>query len=184
MSYVLGLDLGTSSLKGLLVNKAGKVVSTASADYPLIHPKSGYSEQSPEEWYLACNQIFKTLSENVEDFTDKLEGVSFSGQMHSLVLLNKQGDVLRNAILWNDVRNSKQCEVINSNFGKEILDITKNIAREGFTLPKIMWVQENEPDIWNQVHQILLPKDKEWMFKPPQSAWTPPVMNVLAPLRT
>ena len=100
MGYVLGLDLGTSSLKGLLVNKSGEIVKTASANYPLIHPHSGYSEQDPKEWIQAATKVMKELSETVDDFADKLEGISFSGQMHSLVLLDEDNEVLRNAILW------------------------------------------------------------------------------------
>lgn len=159
MSYVLGLDLGTSSLKGLLVDKSGKVIASASADYPLIHLKSGYSEQNPQEWLDACVKVFEQLSDDVDDFQSKLEGISFSGQMHGLVLLDADGKALRNAILWNDVRNSAECDRINTEFGEEILDITQNIAREGFTLPKVLWVQEHEPVLWAKAAQILLPKD-------------------------
>lgn len=159
MSYVLGLDLGTSSLKGLLVDKKGKVIASASADYPLIHLKSGYSEQNPQEWLEACVKVFEQLSAEVADFQMNLEGISFSGQMHGLVLVDAAGEVLRHAILWNDVRNSAECDRINTDFGEQILNITQNIAREGFTLPKILWVQEHEPELWAQVAQILLPKD-------------------------
>lgn len=157
--YVLGLDLGTSSLKGLLVDKAGKVIASASADYPLLHPKSGYSEQNPQEWLEACVKVFETLSLEVADFQASLEGISFSGQMHGLVLVDAEGHVLRDAILWNDVRNSAECQRINQEFGQQLIEITQNIAREGFTLPKILWVQAHEPDIWAKVSQILLPKD-------------------------
>lgn len=159
MSYVLGLDLGTSSLKGLLVNKEGNVVATATAEYPLLHPQPGFSEQNPQEWLDACDMVMDSLSDTVSDFKQKLQGISFSGQMHSLVLLDENGKVLRPAILWNDVRNSDECDRINTEFGEEVLSITQNIAREGFTLPKILWVQKHEPDIWKQVDQILLPKD-------------------------
>lgn len=159
MSYVLGLDLGTSSLKGLLVDKSGTVIGSASADYPLIHEQLGYSEQQPSEWLTACEKVIEQLSAIVNDFKTKLEGISFSGQMHGLVLLDEEGNVLRPSILWNDVRNSLECEQINSQFGDQILSITQNIAREGFTLPKVLWVQKNEPEIWDKVAKILLPKD-------------------------
>lgn len=164
MGYVLGLDLGTSSLKGLLINKSGEIVKTASANYPLIHPHSGYSEQDPNEWIQAAIKVMKELSETVDDFADKLEGISFSGQMHSLVLLDEDNEVLRNAILWNDVRTTKQSNEIMENFD-ELLSITKNRSLEGFTLPKILWVQQNEPEKWEQVRHILLPKDYlgHWM---------------------
>ncbi|MGX7031359.1 xylulokinase [Vagococcus zengguangii] len=159
MSYVLGIDLGTSSLKGLLVNKKGEVVATASSDYPLIHEKPGYSEQQPQDWMTACEQVLGQLKEEVADFTQELEGISFSGQMHSLVVLNDTHEVLRPAILWNDVRTTKQCERIMSEFGEEVLAITKNIALEGFTLPKVLWIQEEEPGIWAKVRHMMLPKD-------------------------
>lgn len=159
MAYVLGLDLGTSSLKGLLMNEKGQSCGSATADYPLLHPATGYSEQNPAEWLQACAKVFETLTTKVPDFTAELAGISFSGQMHSLVVLDDQKEVLRPAILWNDVRTTAQCERIMVDFGEEILEITKNIALEGFTLPKILWMQEKEPEIWQQVRHILLPKD-------------------------
>ena len=159
MAYVLGIDLGTSSLKGLLLDEQGKAVASAQKEYPLIHPKSGYSEQDPGQWILACEYVLDRLKSEVADFTEKLEGISFSGQMHSLVVLDEGNNVLRNAILWNDVRTTKQCKAITDAFGEELLAITKNIALEGFTLPKILWIQENEPEIWDKVRHMLLPKD-------------------------
>jgi len=159
MAYVLGIDLGTSSLKGLLLDEQGKLVASAHKDYPLIHPKSGYSEQDPAQWIAACESVLETLKGEVADFTEELEGISFSGQMHSLVVLDEAKHVLRNAILWNDVRTTKQCAEITDTFGEELLAITKNIALEGFTLPKILWIQENEPEIWGKVRHMLLPKD-------------------------
>lgn len=158
MGYVLGLDLGTSSLKGVLVNRTGEVVSTASEDYPLIQPKSGYSEQNPEEWIRATVKVINSISRDVNDLKEKLEGISFAGQMHSLVLLDANNKVLRNSILWNDVRTTKQSNYLMGNLD-QLLNITKNRPLEGFTLPKILWVQQNEPEIWEKVRHILLPKD-------------------------
>lgn len=158
MGYVLGLDLGTSSLKGLLVDKKGEIITTASESYPLIHPQSGFSEQDPNLWIKAANKVIAEISNTINDFTEKLEGISFSGQMHSLVLLDANDKILRNAILWNDVRTSKQSDQIMQNF-EELLEITKNRSLEGFTLPKILWIQEEEPEIWEQTRHILLPKD-------------------------
>lgn len=159
MRYVLGLDLGTSSLKGLLVNQTGEVVYTASSDYPLIHPKSGYSEQDPEEWYKAALNVLEKIVSEVPDAKEGLEAISFSGQMHSLVLLDEADAVLRPAILWNDVRTTQQCEQIKEILSEELITITQNKALEGFTLPKILWVKENEPKIFEQARQFLLPKD-------------------------
>lgn len=166
MEYVLGLDLGTSSLKGIVVNKQGKVILSKKADYSMKHIKTGYSEQNPNDWIKACKKILKELSA-YKDIISNIAGVSFSGQMHSLVLLDDKNQVLRDAILWNDVRNTKQCNYIMNEFGNELLNITYNVALEGFTLPKILWVQENEPEIWEKVNKILLPKDylRYWLTK-------------------
>ena len=112
MSYVLGLDLGTSGLKGILVNKEGKIVDEASSEYPLLTPKRGFSEQDPLEWFRAAKEVMKEIFKSTPDAKEKLEGISFSGQMHSLVLLDEKDDVLRNAILWNDVRTTNQCDFI------------------------------------------------------------------------
>lgn len=159
MNYVLGLDLGTSSLKGLLVNQLGEVVLTCTADYPLETPHVGFSEQNPNDWINALDKIMFEMVEKLPDIKEKLEGISFSGQMHSLVLIDKLGQVLRPAILWNDVRTTRECEKITEKLGDSLLAITKNIALEGFTLPKILWVQENEPEIWQRSYQFMLPKD-------------------------
>lgn len=159
MGYVLGIDLGTSSLKGLLMNKSGEVVAFAGYDYPLLHPKKGYSEQNPEEWVKACENVFKSLSEKVGDFKAELEGIAISGQMHGLVTLDGEENVVRPAILWNDTRTTKQCTEIMEGFGERLIAITKNKALEGFTLPKILWMQEEERELWVKVAHIMLPKD-------------------------
>ena len=159
MGYVLGIDLGTSSLKGLLMNKSGEVVAFAGYDYPLLHPKKGYSEQNPEEWVKACENVFKSLSEKVGDFKAELEGIAISGQMHGLVTLDGEDKVVRPAILWNDTRTTKQCTEIMEGFGERLITITKNKALEGFTLPKILWMQEEERELWVKVAHIMLPKD-------------------------
>lgn len=159
MSYVLGIDLGTSSLKGLLFDTGGNLIAQASSDYPLIHSQAGYSEQEPHEWLRACKDVLASLKNEVADLTTELRGLAISGQMHGLVLLDEHKEVLRPAILWNDTRTTKQCQRITEDLGEELIEITKNRALEGFTLPKILWVQENEPDIWQQVRHMMLPKD-------------------------
>ncbi|PEJ58630.1 xylulokinase [Bacillus sp. AFS002410] len=160
MKYVVGIDLGTSAVKILLVNQYGEVCQEVSRSYPLIQEKSGYSEQNPEEW---VEKTIDGLTELVRDFNghpNDIEGISFSGQMHGLVLLNKEKNCLRNAILWNDTRTTKQCEYINEIVGEErLLGITKNPALEGFTLPKLLWIKEFEPEIFEQASVFLLPKD-------------------------
>lgn len=159
MSYVLGLDLGTGSLKGLLMTKEGTIITTQSAEYPLITPKSGYSEQDPVEWLKAAEKVIQIIVKEIPDAASGIQGISFSGQMHSLVLLNEKNDVLRNAILWNDVRTTEQCREITETLKEDLITITKNRALEGFTLPKLLWVKEKEPEIWQQVEHFLLPKD-------------------------
>lgn len=159
MSYVLGLDLGTSGLKGILVNPEGEVVLSSSSEYPLISPKRGYSEQDPNVWYEATIKVIKDIVNKVPESSSTIEGISISGQMHSLVLLNKENDIIRNAILWNDVRTTKQSAKINRVLGEKLINITKNKALEGFTLPKLLWVQENEPENWKEIDVFLMPKD-------------------------
>jgi xylulokinase len=160
MKYVIGVDLGTSAVKVLLINQQGEVCQEVSKSYPLIQEKSGYSEQNPEEWVektiLALNELVAKFDGDVES----IEGISFSGQMHGLVLLDGNHQVLRNAILWNDTRTTKQCHDIYELVGESrLFDITKNPALEGFTLPKILWVKENEPAVYEQASIFLLPKD-------------------------
>jgi xylulokinase len=160
MKYVIGVDLGTSAVKILLVNQNGEVCNEITKSYPLIIEKSGFSEQNPEEW---VEKTISGLTELVEQFDgdiEDIEGLSFSGQMHGLVLLDENNKVLRNAILWNDTRTTKQCKDIYEVVGQQaVLELTKNPALEGFTLPKILWVKEQEPEIFQQASTFLLPKD-------------------------
>ncbi|SHM99066.1 xylulokinase [Gracilibacillus kekensis] len=160
MSYVIGVDLGTSAVKLLLVNKSGEVVQEVSKDYPLIQEKTGHSEQKPEDWVEQTVAGLKELVEQFKGNVSEIEGLSFSGQMHGLVLLDAENKPLRNAILWNDTRTTPQCKEIYDKVGKtKFIDITKNLALEGFTLPKILWVKENEPDLFAQAKTFVLPKD-------------------------
>jgi xylulokinase len=160
MKYVIGVDLGTSAVKLLLVNQNGEVVQEISKDYPLIHEKTGYSEQDPQVW---VDQTVSGLSELLQCFKgspEEIEGISFSGQMHGLVLLDNNHEVLRNAILWNDTRTTAQCRHIYDAVGEErLLSITKNPALEGFTLPKLLWVKEHEPELYAKARTFVLPKD-------------------------
>lgn len=160
MKYVIGVDLGTSAVKILLVDQQGTVVETISKPYPLIHEKNGYSEQDPQHWVdqtaAGLKELLGIFGGNAED----IEGISFSGQMHGLVLLDGNNKVLRPAILWNDTRTTAQCQQIYDVVGQEkLLEITKNPALEGFTLPKILWVQKHEPALFKKVKSFVLPKD-------------------------
>lgn len=160
MKYVMGVDLGTSAVKILLVDQQGTVVETVSKPYPLIHEKNGYSEQDPQHWVdqtaAGLKELLGIFGGNAED----IEGISFSGQMHGLVLLDENDEVLRPAILWNDTRTTAECQQIYDVIGQEkLLEITKNPALEGFTLPKILWVQKHEPALFKKVKSFVLPKD-------------------------
>ncbi|MEQ6389069.1 xylulokinase [Bacillaceae bacterium S4-13-58] len=160
MEYVIGVDLGTSAVKILLVNRNGQIEKEVSKDYPLIQEKTGYSEQNPEDWVAQTREGLSDLVSSFDGDVTNIKGISFSGQMHGLVLLDEEHQVLRNAILWNDTRTTKQCREIYEKVGKEkFISITKNMALEGFTLPKILWVKENEPEIYQKVTKFLLPKD-------------------------
>lgn len=160
MAYVIGIDLGTSAVKVVLVSEAGEVVNEVSKPYPLFHEKAGYSEQDPDEW---VKQTLVALRELVETFTGDaklIEGMSFSGQMHGLVLVDEHHKPLRPAILWNDTRTSEQCKYIYETAGKEkVHQLTKNPALEGFTLTKLLWVREHEPNLFEQASMFMLPKD-------------------------
>ncbi|MDM5336460.1 xylulokinase [Fictibacillus enclensis] len=160
MKYVIGVDLGTSAVKILLVNQKGEVCQEVSKSYPLIQEKFGYSEQDPEQWVKQTTEGLKELIAQVDGNPEDIEGISFSGQMHGLVLLDETNQVLRNAILWNDTRTTPQCREIVETIGEQqLLKVTKNPALEGFTLPKILWVKENEPEIFEKAAVFLLPKD-------------------------
>ena len=156
--YYIGVDLGTSAVKLLLMDSEGKIENIVSKDYPLSFPNPGWSEQSPLDWY---NQSMAGLEELLAGFDkSKVAGISFGGQMHGLVTLDENDDVIRPAILWNDGRTGEETSYLNIVIGKEKLsEYTANIAFAGFTAPKILWMQKNEPDLWARVKKIMLPKD-------------------------
>lgn len=160
VNYVLGIDLGTSAVKACLMNEQGILVDEATTTYSLYHEKAGYSEQKPEDWITGVTAAIQQIMERFEEDPAQVAGISFSGQMHGLVLLDERGEVLRPAILWNDTRTTAQCRQIVEKVGRErLLAITKNPALEGFTLPKILWVKEHEPHIFEKAASFVLPKD-------------------------
>lgn len=160
MSYVIGVDLGTSAVKLLLVDQAGEVALEVSKEYPLLHEQAGYSEQRPDDW---VEQTLAGLKEIVATFsgdTGQIEGISFSGQMHGLVLLDEAQKPLRPAILWNDTRTTAECKAIYEKLGVEnVHKLTKNPVLEGFTLTKLLWVQAHEPELYARASLFMLPKD-------------------------
>jgi len=155
--YYIGVDLGTSALKLVMMDSKGELVKSVSKEYPLYFPHSGWSEQNPTDWFLAVKEGLKEISEGA---AEKIAGISFGGQMHGLVILDKDDNVLRPAILWNDNRSTKETDYLNNVIGKEKLsELTANIAFAGFTAPKILWVKNNEPEIFEKISKIMLPKD-------------------------
>ncbi|WP_165998080.1 xylulokinase [Bacillus sp. Cs-700] len=158
MSYVIGIDLGTSAVKVIAADQKGQICAESSRSYPLYNPKFGYSEQDPEDWVNETITALQDLMSQLPSST--VEGISFSGQMHGLVLLDAKNQPLRRAILWNDTRSTKQCRAIEQRVGEERLyEITKNPSLEGMTLSKLLWVKENEPDVYKKAEVFLLPKD-------------------------
>ena len=154
----VGVDLGTSAVKLLLMDENGKIKNIVSKEYPLYFPHPGWSEQKPEDWFAQSMEGLKELLEGFDK--DQVKGISFGGQMHGLVALDKEDKVIRPAILWNDGRTAKQTDYLNQVIGKEKLsEYTANIAFAGFTAPKILWVKENEPDNFAKIDKIMLPKD-------------------------
>jgi len=157
MLYI-GVDLGTSAVKLLLMDEKGSVKNIVSKEYPLSFPKPGWSEQNPSDWY---KQTIEGIAELILD-CDKTQvaGISFGGQMHGLVILDKNDQVIRPAILWNDGRTVEECDYLNDVIGKEKLSqYTANIAFAGFTAPKLLWVKKNEPENFAKIDKIMLPKD-------------------------
>ena len=157
MLYI-GVDLGTSAVKLLLMNEDGKIENIASREYPLYFPNPGWSEQNPQDWFEQSMEGIKELLAGYPK--EEVAGISFGGQMHGLVVLDEQDQVIRPAILWNDGRTGKETEYLNQVIGKERLsEYTANIAFAGFTAPKILWMKEHEPENFGKIRKIMLPKD-------------------------
>lgn len=160
MPLTLGIDLGTSGAKTILVDSSGSVQTSCVHEYPLHRPEVGWAEQDPADWWAATRQgISEVLNRPGVEATD-VEAVGLTGQMHGSVFLDGEDDVQRPAILWNDQRTSEQCESILDTIGEQrLIELASNPPFEGFTAPKILWVMENEPGLFERTEQILLPKD-------------------------
>ncbi len=158
--YVLGIDLGTSATKTVLFDDKGTKIASKTVEYDLIQPQNGWAEQNPQDWWNAAVITIKSVIETSGIDPKELKGIGISGQMHGLVMVDENGQILRNSIIWCDGRTTKQCEEITAKVGKEkLIEITANPALTGFTAGKILWVRENEPEIYAKCHKILLPKD-------------------------
>ncbi len=156
--YYIGVDLGTSSVKLLLMESDGTIANIVSEDYPISFPHPGWSEQKPEDWWDAVKKGIKNLIKDVDH--SKVAGISFGGQMHGLVVLDENDNVIRPAILWNDGRTQEETDYLNNVIGKEKLsEYCANIAFAGFTAPKILWMKKHEPDLFAKIKKIMLPKD-------------------------
>jgi xylulokinase len=160
-AYLLGIDVGTSGSKALLVRDDGRVVASATTEYPLSTPQPLWAEQDPADWWQATvTSIRRVLVQSGAFDARAIAGVGLTGQMHGLVLLDAAGTVLRPAILWNDQRTAAECARITEQVGRErLLQLTGNPVLPGFTAPKILWVREHEPEVYGRVAKILLPKD-------------------------
>ena len=156
--YYIGIDLGTSSTKMLLLDEQGVIHASVSHDYPLEFPQPGWSQQDPADWWKAVQKGMPELLKNID--ASLVAGIGVAGQMHGLVVLDENDNIIRPAILWNDGRTAKQVDYLNNEIGKEKLSqLTANIAFAGFTAPKILWMKENEPENFARIAKIMLPKD-------------------------
>ncbi|HRQ37241.1 MAG TPA: xylulokinase [Chloroflexota bacterium] len=160
MNYFIGIDSSTTATKALLMDESGVVVGVAASEYAYETPRPLWSEQDPHLWWQGTVAAIRQVLANTAVAPQHIRAIGLTGQMHGLVLLDKHGAVLRPAILWNDQRTAAQCDDIRTRLGKKrLIQITGNDALTGFTAPKILWVQQEEPDIYAQIAHILLPKD-------------------------
>lgn len=156
--YYIGVDLGTSSVKLILMDEEGRICASVSESYPQSFPKPGWSEQDPMDWWEKTKLCIRRLTARFPG--EEIAGISFGGQMHGLVLLDGKDKLLRPAILWNDGRTQEETDWLNREIGvQKLADYTGNIAFAGFTAPKILWVKRHEPEIFAKIAKICLPKD-------------------------
>ena len=159
-AYLLGIDVGTSGTKTILVDLKGKVLASATANYPLHTPRPGWTEQDPEDWWRATKKTIRKVLKTSQVSPSAIKGIGFSGQMHGSVFLDKHHQVVRPCLLWNDNRTAKVCEEITHKIGQKTLHRSvSNPCLTGFTLPKVVWLQKHEPRNFAKVHHLLLPKD-------------------------
>jgi xylulokinase len=157
VSVLVGLDVGTSGARAIVVDEEGNVVAEASADYPLMSPRPGWSEQDPEDWWRSAKEALGKVSAGVDD---EIVGLGLTGQMHGSVFLDSADEVIRSALLWNDQRTGRQCGKITEVVGEErLISIAGNPAIIGFQAPKILWLRDEEPENFSRVARVLLPKD-------------------------
>ncbi|HET6382988.1 MAG TPA: FGGY family carbohydrate kinase, partial [Armatimonadota bacterium] len=160
MAYLLGIDVGTSGTRALLIAPDGTVIGRSTREYPLQTPRPGWAEQDPEDWWRATQEATQNLLRATGVSAGDVRAVGLSGQMHGAVLLGADDEVLRPAILWCDQRTAAQCEWITQTVGKDrVVELTMNPVLTGFQAPKIIWVRDHEPQIYEKIRRVLLPKD-------------------------
>ncbi|HZB83757.1 MAG TPA: xylulokinase [Rubrobacteraceae bacterium] len=160
MSLLVGLDVGTGGARAVSVSESGEVVAEASAEYPLMNPRPGWSEQNPQDWWRAAKEVLGKVAEKVRETGDGIVGLGLTGQMHGSVFLNAEDKVIRPALLWNDQRTQAQCEQMTERVGaKKLIKIAGNPAITGFQAPKVLWLRDKEPENYSKVTHVLLPKD-------------------------
>jgi len=160
MTYLIGIDIGTTGTKTLLIDEGGRIIESTTVEYPMATPRPQWAEQDPEDWWQATVESIQEVLGRSGIRRDELAGLGLTGQMHGMVLLDAQGRVLRPCIMWNDQRTGAQCAWIMDTIGRErFLELTLNPALPGFTAPKIIWTREHEPDVFARAAKVLLPKD-------------------------
>jgi xylulokinase len=158
---LLGIDVGTSGSRAVVIDETGRIVASATIDHiPFASPQTGWAEQDPDDWWQASAAAIRAVTAKESVRGEQISAVGLSGQMHGAVLLNARDEVLRPALIWCDQRSAFQCEQLTEQIGApELIKLTCNPALTGFTLPKMLWVRDHEPEIWDQVRTVLLPKD-------------------------
>ena len=160
MSYIIGTDIGTGGTRTVLFDENGNVITSASREYPLYQPMNGYAEQNPEDWADAVLETLREVKEKSGIAAEDIKGIGLSGQMHGLVMLDKDNKVIRPSIIWCDQRTGAECVEITEKVGaKRLIEITANPALTGFTASKLLWVRNNEPENYEKCRHVLLPKD-------------------------
>ena len=161
MGIYLGIDVGTSGTKTLAVRENGRILASATVEYPLSSPKPGWSEQNPEHWWKATVKSVQAVLTQGKIKADDVKGIGLSGQMHGSVFLDHNHKVIRPALLWNDQRTAVECDEIERLAGgrRRLINMVANPALTGFTAPKILWLRNNEPQNYDRTKQVLLPKD-------------------------
>ncbi len=162
MGYYIGIDIGTSGTKSLLIDESGHILAESSAEYPVHMPKPMWTEQDPEDWWTAVKKTVQGVLKSSKVKKGDVKGIGLSGQMHGSVFLNKQGKVIRPALLWNDQRTSAECDEITKRAGgrEALIEMVANPAMTGFTAPKLLWLRNKEPKNYDKISHLLLPKDE------------------------